>query len=341
MCTERSTGARAGQDERCHHVAAAWCSAWLLAVLVPVAACGEVKLERMVDASTPVPPDDASTPVPPDAGAACVWTAFGPPIRVFGIEGDDDWLGSVSADGKALVFDRYFETTLNDIFVATRSSVDVPFGAAMPIDELNTPDVDATAALVAGGLEIYFASERMPTPFMGLWRAQRAAADGAFQAPTPVEEVNAGGDVGEPSLTPDGLVIYFDSTRSGAAGGRDIWFAERPSPDAPFSPPQPVNALNTTASERAPGISADRLEIFFASNRPGGSGQLDIWHATRASVDEPFGPPRNVVELSSAADDVYPRLSADGSILYFNHDTALSGGRDADVWEARRQCIAP
>jgi hypothetical protein len=40
-------------------------------------------------------------------------------------------------------------------------------------------------------------------------------------------------------------------------------------------------------------------------------------------------------------DEVFPRLSADGATLYFNYDTETAGDLNADVWEARRQCLDP
>lgn len=322
--------------------------ALLCAALVGLASCGRLRLEPVddaPDATTPVDaviaPDTGAVPgdarVPPDASGPCVWSAFGQPIRVFGIQGDDDWLGSVSEDGRTLIVDRYLATQ-NDLFIARRSSVDQPFGTAVAIDELNSEAQDSTGALLGGGLEIYFSSGREPTPFSGVWRASRATADGVFGVATQVEELNAGGDASEQTLTPDGLLVYFTSTRPGSFGA-DLWFAERSGPDDPFSEPRLAAELNTDLEDRGPGISADGLEIFFSSERPGGAGELDLWRATRPSRDQPFGPPENVAELNTVNDEVYPRLSADGSILYFNYDTETAGDLDANVWEARRQCL--
>lgn len=321
----------------------------LLVALVGLASCGRLRLEPVddaPDATTPVDaviaPDSGTLPgdarVPPDASGPCVWSAFGQPNRAFGIEGDDDWLGSVSEDGKTLIIDRYL-ANLNDLFIARRSSVDLPFGTAVAIDELNTAAQDSTGVLLRGGLEIYFSSGREPTPFSGVWRASRATADGVFGAATQVEELNAGGDASEQTLTSDGLLIYFTSARSGSSSA-DVWFAERSGLNEPFSEPRLAAELNTDSTDRGPGISADGLEIFFSSDRPGGAGELDLWRATRPSRDQPFGPPENVAEVNTINDEVYPRLSADGSILYLNYDTETGGDLDADVWEARRQCLA-
>lgn len=321
----------------------------LVGVLVGLASCGRVRLDPgddTPDAIIPLDaegsPDTGSTPVDAqgaaDASGPCVWSAFGEPRRVFGIVGDDDWLGSVSEDGKTLIVDRYFLETQNDLFITRRSSVGNPFDTAVAVDELNSAAQDSTGVLVRGGLEIYFSSGREPTPFSGLWRASRATADGVFEVPTQVEELNVGGDASEQTLTPDGLIVYFTSARPGSSSA-DIWFAVRSGPDALFSAPQLAAELNSDAVDRGPGISADGLEIFFSSERPGGAGELDLWRATRPSLDQPFGPPENVAELNTINDEVFPRLSGDGSTLYFNYDTETSGDLNADVWEARRECL--
>jgi hypothetical protein len=46
-------------------------------------------------------------------------------------------------------------------------------------------------------------------------------------------------------------------------------------------------------------MTADELEAFFISDRPGGQGQRDIWTATRTCVDEDFTVVRNVAEINT------------------------------------------
>jgi hypothetical protein len=335
-----------GMSKLCRHSLISWLLSALIGVtLVGVASCGRATLsddtDAMVSGDAQAPSDTGvvggDAQGSSDANGPCFWTAFDPPERVFGVAVDDDWLGSVSAEGTALIFDR-FEDTLNNLYIATRASVDQPFGDAVPISELNTAAREYGGTLMPGGLELYFVSDRDPTPFTGLWRATRATPDGLFDVVAPVAELHVGGDVLDASVTPDGLAVYFSSAR---AGGRDLWFAERLARDVPFSEPQPLSEINTGSPEQSPGISADRLELFFVSDRLGGAGELDVWRATRVRVDQPFGRAENVGELNTGNDDVSPSLSADGSILYFNRDTETNGGLDADVWEARRQCVVP
>ena len=65
--------------------------------------------------------------------------------------------------------------------------------------------------------------------------------------------------------------------------------------------------LNTPSQDGCPIQSPDRLALYMATNRPGGKGGLDIWMATRASKDGPWGAPVDLPEpINSASDDFCP-----------------------------------
>src|SRR3989304_8105099 len=54
------------------------------------------------------------------------------------------------------------------------------------------------------------------------------------------------------------------------------------------------DAVNTTALEGCPSISKDGTSLYFASNRAGGLGGVDIYVSARSDVDDPWGAPGNV-----------------------------------------------
>lgn len=59
-----------------------------------------------------------------------------------------------------------------------------------------------------------------------------------------------------------------------------------------FSAPALVSGLNTAANDARPNLRRDGLEVFFDSNRSGGSGGLDLWTSSRASTADSWTTPR-------------------------------------------------
>jgi Tol biopolymer transport system component len=81
----------------------------------------------------------------------------------------------------------------------------------------------------------------------------------------------------------DGREIFLSSDRAGSAdGSQDIWTSVRPNPAAPWATPEPLSALvNTEFQELQPALSKDGRSLYFASDRPGGSGDNDLYVTVR------------------------------------------------------------
>ena len=91
--------------------------------------------------------------------------------------------------------------------------------------------------------------------------------------------------------------------------------------DADFTFGEPVNLgppFNTPYGDYNVCISADGLELYISSDRPGGLGYFDLWRSTRENADNPWGPLVNVQEINSRYNEVFPCLSGDGLNLYFS-----------------------
>jgi hypothetical protein len=92
-----------------------------------------------------------------------------------------------------------------------------------------------------------------------------------------------------PTLSRNGSTLYFASDRPGL-GGEDVWVSRRESRDAAWGTPVNLGvAVNTAFNERSPELSRDGHLLFFATNRPGGLGDFDIWVAWRANTHDDFG----------------------------------------------------
>jgi len=214
---------------------------------------------------------------------------------------------------------------------------------------VNSPSADAGTSFSADGLELYFASNR-PGGFAGgimgedLWVSTRASIDDPWGSPANLgPAVNGMTDEASPSISPDGLTLYFGDewggpTRPGGLGGSDIWMARRAGLDAPWDTAVNVGApIDTPANEVTPMISADGLTLIFASDRAGGQGNYDVWISIRATLQDEWGGPVNLGGVvNSASDDLEPSLSPDKRVLVFASRRA-GGYGNWDLWITTRK----
>lgn len=78
--------------------------------------------------------------------------------------------------------------------------------------------------------------------------------------------------------------------------------------------------INTEAYETHAALSPDGKQLYFASNRAGGFGGLDIWVSTRTSGDN-WGPARNLgPTINTPFNENTPFNSSDGTTLYFSSE---------------------
>jgi hypothetical protein len=142
-----------------------------------------------------------------------------------------------------------------------------------------------------------------------------------------------------PTLSNDGLSLYFGSDRPGGFGAVDIWVSRRACEDCSWE--EPVNlgpVVNTSAPETGPGLSVDGHLLFFRSIRESGRGLGDIYVSRRANPKDDFGwaPPVGLgPDVNTAAEEAgaeYLQSAEDGPAnLYFNR--APPGGT-ADLYTA-------
>jgi hypothetical protein len=107
--------------------------------------------------------------------------------------------------------------------------------------------------------------------------------------------INTPGFEGGPSLSADGLELYFPSDRPGALGGpgdQDIYVSRRSSLNGSWGPPERVPPpISSPFFDITPSISLDGLSLYFGSNRPGPFSPPwpDLWVSHRASINDPWG----------------------------------------------------
>ncbi len=213
--------------------------------------------------------------------------------------------------------------------------------------ELNSISRDGGPCMQSDGLSLYYNSNREGGQGKtDLWVTTRIDTSAAWQAPVNLGPmINTTANEYNPSLSFDGLSLYFSSDRHGGAGGYDLWVSHRDSTDSGWS--QATNlgiTINSPRSDISPSISGNGLQLFFSdcdglTPRDGGLGDSDLWVASRATVSAAWSTPVNLGPVvNSDKTDVNPILSFDGLMLFFCSDRAGGQGWD-DMWVTSRSSL--
>lgn len=190
----------------------------------------------------------------------------------------------------------------NDIWAAYRNDVhdDLAWQAPAPVrGGVNTIAAEGGPAYFAndeGGVAQLFFASNMSRPTVALATdiyVSEQLPDGSWGPASPVSELNTPGADQKPSVTPNGLEIYFWSDRDAGrapAGASFIWRATRSTTTAPWSTPvlaeDPINDQSTTQ----PFIHVHgRVETLLIVRNVGTADHpnLDLFVTTRA---RPAGP---------------------------------------------------
>jgi Outer membrane protein and related peptidoglycan-associated (lipo)proteins len=222
----------------------------------------------------------------------------------------------------------------------------VPAITSKPVNvsSVNSPDDDYWPAISADnhyfattvshrGESAYQATQEDLTIFekdtVGNWKV-----DSALTKPlnTPYNE-------GSPAFSADGRYLFFvASDRKDGLGSCDIYYVIRHGNR--WS--QPIHAdapLNTRFWESNPSLSADGRTLFFASNRTGGKGGMDIWKCSVAIQPDGllrFFNAENLGDsINTAKNEMSPFIHPDNETLYFSSN-GHGGYGGNDIFVARK-----
>jgi Tol biopolymer transport system component len=300
------------------------------AVLLITVGCGRIGFAARGDAGVDV------------LGPCLQWSAFGVPTRVAELSsGFDDWDPAITPDGTLAFTSDWTNAEGFSVAQHDRTATDQPFSIAQRLAlQTSTNNWILEPSISADGNTLYFTYEIVPTS-NNIGFAQRTGPT-TFGPAQVIPELQNANFNHEPWISRDDLRLYYATNNlpPDMTGNTQLVVAERATVTGTFGPPQLLAGVQSPSNDSGPGMSQDELEMFFASDRPGGFGGYDIYRATRTDRTAAFGTVQAVPELDSPMDEVGPELSADGTTLYFNYNTVRNGGSNADVWTATRTCLA-
>jgi len=187
----------------------------------------------------------------------------------------DDSNASISADGLTLYFssDRPGGYGNFDIYMTTRATRQTPWGKPVNLGpEINKPVVgDAAPWVSTDNLELYFESYRSGGyGSADIYVARRATPQDPWGEPANLGSVvNSPYLEACPSLSPDGLVLFFADSfypRPEGYGSADMWMTRRASLSDPWQTPVNLGPeVNGPDVDNPPRISPDGRGIYFFS----------------------------------------------------------------------------
>lgn len=207
----------------------------------------------------------------------------------------------------------------------------IPFNPVNAGDSINTSNDEYWPSLTADGQTMMF-TRQVVYPN----RSQKGQEDfyvshlsgkGWTYAVNAGAPLNTGQNEGAQSISSDGTYMYFTACdRSDGMGRCDIYYSHF---DGRYWS-QAINAgppINSPFWDAEPSVSANGKMLFFASNRPGGLGGMDIWYSIMGANGS-WGEPKNPGPvINTSGDEMSPFIHFDGKTLYFasNGRTGLGG----------------
>jgi hypothetical protein len=277
-----------------------------------------------------------------DASGGYEWT---PPLNIGADVNSafEDLSPHLSSDGLALYFSstRPESQGLEDLWVSRRPNRHSPWGPAANIGPtVNTSANERSPALSRNRRLLFFATDRAGgSGGFDIWVSWRPdpADDLGWQTPVNLGSgINTAATDAGPSFLERGAFpqLYLASARPGGLGGLDIYLGSVPGGWA--GPSALVAELSSPQPDLTPAVRRDGLEIVFASGRPGGLGNFDLWHAFRKSIHDPWSVPVNLgPQVNTEFLEVFPSLSSDARTLVFQ--SARPGGYGgSDIYVSTR-----
>lgn len=229
----------------------------------------------------------------------------------------DDFAPSLTHHGRVLFFSAEKDGK-QQIFRMERTST----GWGSPEEvrgDVNDGEQVGASSLTSDGSTIFFSSTDHDVAGSGRTDVYYSVRNGSKYSPV----MNAGPNVnseyfdGQPSITPDGRMLYFVSDRPGGKGGTDIYTSAFSG--GTWSAAKPLDIVNSSANEMSPIIAADGSSLTFASDRPGGQGGYDIY---TVSLNSGASPKNIGTPINTSAHEMFYNSVANSNQAYFTRSIA-------------------
>lgn len=251
-----------------------------------------------------------------------------------------EYVPLITADGQTLYFTsrrydkKYTDRDPNNEFfenIYTSKLVDDQWEEAeLMSSHFNTKTHDATVAVSGDGnsMIIYRTNKKLTGGDLylvekssGIWRKPKKLND----------NINSNYQEASATLSSDGTVMYFSSTRPGGYGGKDLYVV-RKLPTGDWSKAMNLGpTINSPFDEDAPFINYDGTQLYFSSNGHETMGGYDIFKSKLN--DEFWSRPENLgYPLNTVRDELYLTLNKEENIGFYASDQS-DGHGSLDIYQ--------
>ncbi len=260
----------------------------------------------------------------------------------------DDFAPTETADGNTLYFTSTRPGTNakeeietkdygEDLFVTHRDTLGHWMKPAPLPSPLNSVDDEGAAFVTADGQTMYLSLCRRPDGMGDCDIYESRLVGDQWTKPQPLgHPLNSTVWDANPSVTADGMTMYFSSRRPGSIEGSEDIYVSYKNTDGSWSVPRNLGEpVNTRFNERSPFISADGKTLYFSSNGHPGFGNHDLF-MTRLLDDGTWSVPVNLGRpINAYGDDVFLTIPASGDKIIYSsqRDNAARGA--LNLYEAK------
>jgi Tol biopolymer transport system component len=169
-----------------------------------------------------------------------------------------------------------------DVYFLMKQTAKADWTTLTAVVSIGTEKDELNPWLTADGLSLYFS--RREKDGWQLYVSDKPPDGGPFGEP---KKVDFPIDFHHATVSADGKTMYLQGP-VGAPDGKPRWGLYRSNAmGKSWGKPEPLTALNHAegpTGDLSPALSRDGATLYFASDRPGGKGGLDLWSIPTASL---------------------------------------------------------
>jgi len=250
---------------------------------------------------------------------------------------DDEYWPSITADGQTLMFTRQpapidspspSGQVQEDFYLSyfSDNSWQKAVNAGPP---LNTRQNEGAQTISSNGNYMYFTACDRPGGLGSCDIYFSAFNEGRWSEPSNLRSpVNTSFWESQPSISADGKMLFFSSSRLGGYGGKDLWFSLMNNKNLWTNPVNMGKNINTDGDEMSPFIHFDGRTLYFASDGRVGMGGFDIY-ITRMINDSTWTDPQNLgYPINTYNDEMGLIIESGGHKAYFSSARDKLNGKD-------------